>query len=277
MIKKHSPLSITLLVFNIFTSPIFAQLDDIGKMPWLGNFALFQDRETQLVIHSTGGMKFSPVNKGEAHPYNKIPILYGVMIKNADGLQYLLKPIPESLTSEDEATTKFKRTTIKGKVQGGAEFEMTVKLSRGTLSIGGRLTSPGKLQPDTVQFGIATRVIDFYTYQKENTFKGDPEGFLELISDDALKFKRLDGKKQKHDYPDLITLETDTINGPGIKEAEVNLKILRRTFSFEASKNSSFALSNSPETPLYQGMLIKWTPTRGKNSKGDSHLSISIK
>ena len=275
MIAKCPSLITTLLFFQLFTSSLVAQLDDIGEKPWLGNFAVQQDRKNQLIIHATGGMEFSPVNNGEAHPYNKIPILYGVMVEKANGEKHLLKPIPESLTSDDQATTKFKKTTIQGKVAGDAEFEMTVKISRGTLSISGRLLSPGTHETETVQFGIATRVLDFYTYQKKSR-KDDPDAFLALISEDTLKLKRIDGKKQTHEFTEQKSLATDAVNGPGIKEAEVALKILRRTFIFEASKNSSFTISNRPEAFIYQGMLIKWTPTRGKDPKGESNLSISI-
>lgn len=274
-----SPMSsAVLLMFVLSIAPsIRGELPDLGEKPWLGCFGGYHGSNVRIKVHVTGGLLIAPnYEKGEPRAYINIPVTVGLERTLPNGAKRLVEVIPDSLESDDEATDKFKETVIRGTCEGGAKFEMMVEQKRGVVSVGGRITDSGSDEPGSISFHVSARVLNFYGVKKME-MKNDPQGFEKLVSEDSVKLKWTDGKKQELDFIEPRDMATEEVNGPGVAEAEVEINSVKRRFLFEASGDSAIRFSNRKGAPLSEGMVVNWTPDAGKDASGEARLVIAVK
>lgn len=253
-----------------------AALPDIGEQPWMGCFAIAKSNKAHVKVFTEGGLLVQPISpKGEPWAYVRTPLTYGIEKTLPNGRKQILEVIPESLESDDETTVKFKETTIRGEVEGGATFEVVIEHNRGKVSIGGKVTSPGTHDAESLRFHVSARILNFYARKKRN-LANDREAFEELIKDDSLKFKRVDGKKVELDFIEPRDMRSEEINGTGVKEAVVNITTLKKEFKFDATGKSSFTFFNRKGSELNEGMILNWTTDPKEDKKGDARFVFLV-
>ena len=252
-------------------------LPDIGTQEWAGCFAGAKSTKARFKVFNEGGLLLEPIfSKGEPYPYVNIPVAYGIEKTMPNGAKRVLEIVPDSLESDDKTTTKFKETTIRGEVTGGATFEVIIEHHRGEISIGGKITSPGTHDAESLRFHVSARILNFYG-RKKKELGNDRKAFEELVKDDFLKFKRTDGKRQKLDFIESRDMRSEAINGPGIAEASVEIGSLKKEFSFQATGKSAFTFSNRKGAELNQGMVLNWSPDAREDKRTEARFVISVK
>ena len=259
--------------------PVAADLPDINAQPWLGYFAGFESKRFKFGITSKGDITISPFDdKGREISFVlSIPIDIGIEETMPDGRVVMRQIKPETLESSDKPTSKFEKTTIRGKTTGDAAFEATIEIIRGTIHIGGRLTDPGTLTKNPIRFAVVTRFPS--AYRKENpSGKREEKAFQEKIEDDHIALKWTDGKRLKQSFEKEVDAGSAELNGPGISQALVEITAYRgRKYEFAAPENTSMRLRNTKPGPLHTGFSIIWSPNPEKDPEGKSRFTIEIK
>ncbi|MEP4078350.1 hypothetical protein [Haloferula sp.] len=260
-----------------FVPHAYGELPELEEKDWTGCFAGHLDKNIKFTISTTGAMVISPINAhGDPGAYVKMPIDCALEVTMPNGQKRLLEPLPESLESDDEVTSEFEETVIRGKFEGDAAFELMVEQKRGVISVGGRLTAPGTYKPESIRFVVSAQILNFYG-RKKMELENDPKAFEELISENYVKLKWTSGKRQKLEYIEPIDMNTEEVNGPGVSDAEIWIKAINRKYIYEATEDSSFRFSNRNNLPLHTGMTVTWSPDQGKDPKAEARLDITVK
>ncbi len=277
-IFRHCSASALLVLSNVLLMPAsLAELTNLDKKPWTACFAGYENSKIRLSIYSAEGLLIEPImGKGEPFAYVNMPVVYGLEKTMPNGVKKILEILPESLESDDEPTAKFKKTTIRGKVEGGAAFEVIIEQNRGEVSLGGKMTDPGTHEAASLRFHVSARVLNFYG-QKKKQMANDRKGFEELIKDDYVKLKWTNGKRQKLDFLEPRDMASEEINGPGVAEAEVEIGSLKKTFGYEATGKSAIHFSNRKGAELNEGMMVNWSPDAEKDQRTEARFVISVK
>jgi hypothetical protein len=256
-----------------------AQLPSLDKQPWLGYFAIAETRRSQFKIASQGKITLSPLDeKGKAASgQNEIRVSYGIQEMLPDGKTRQKTVEVASLESAESATDRLEKTVIRGKVTGDAAFEMTVEQDRGVISIGGRITDPGKLTTNPLRFFVSATIPNVYSRDKR-VEKKDIKAFEKKIKDDGIAIEWIDGKRTKKSFEEPVDASSKEITGPGIAEAEVEIAGYKdRELVFAATEKSAITLSNSPPAPLYEGFTLTWTPDATKDQEGKARFTMEVK
>lgn len=258
---------------------LHAALPTMGEQPWMGYFVGYGDKKFRFTVDQNAKIMLVPLNqKGE--PMSKvtqIPILFGIEETNAEGRSYLRKILPETLESSDEKTSKLEKCTIRGKVTGEASFELHLSQERGVISLGGRMTDPGKLTRNPVRFVIRPDFPNAYPYDKKDDKKGAKD-FEKKIKDDRIDIKWTDGKKTKLTFEKDVDANSNEVNGPGIAATIIETAAYKDIrFIFTATPDSSMKFSNEKTAPLYKGFAITWQADPEKDKEGKARLSIEVK
>lgn len=264
-----------------------AELPALTEKQWLGQFAVYKNRDYQITISSHGDVTLSPLNKdGDlVGAYLKLRYLIGLEERLPNGRVRRLAMLPESLESTDPATDKLEKIVFRGKVTGGAAFETTVEQKRGVISFTGRVTDPGTESKNPLAFSINMRMPYFFAETKKDT----PElmkAFETKIKNDYAELKWTDGKRHKQDFLTPVNAASPEINGPGIASAEFELTTFRgKKLLLSASEHSSIRFSNPPrgqatstehKAPLYEGFLINWGPDQIDATPTDTCFSVTL-
>ena len=254
-----------------------AELPDLDKEPWRVCFAGYENSKIRLSVYTSGGLLIEPImDQGEPFAYVNMPVVYGLEKTMPNGAKKILEVLPDSLESDDEKTAKLKKTTIRGKVQGGAAFEVMIEQNRGKVLLGGKVTDSGTHVAASLRFHVSARVLNFYG-QKKKQMANNRKGFEELIKDDYLKLKWINGKRQKLDFLEPRDMASEKINGPGVAEAEVEIGSIKKTFEYEAAGNSAIHFSNRKGAELNEGMMVNWSPDAEKDQRTEARFVISVK
>ncbi|MBC8127804.1 MAG: hypothetical protein H8M99_11750 [Gloeobacteraceae cyanobacterium ES-bin-144] len=278
-IHKSSILPLVVsLIYAVHTGSLSAELPMLEKQPWIGYFAVFQNKNFQLGVTNTIGVTLIPLND-KNEPIGKerqIPILVAIEETQADGKSVTKTIVKESLTSADPATEKLTKATIKGKVTGDATFELTIEQNHGIISIGGRILEPGSLKRESLKLSIQAKFPKQYDKDKKET-KDEIKAFEKKLKDDRINLVWTDGKRKKLDFKESVNAPSPEVNGPGIASAEIEITGYGRDkFVFVATPNSAMTLSNE-KTPLHEGFTIKWLADPAKDPEGKARLNFEIK
>lgn len=263
----------------MLAGPIHAALPTMGEQPWMGYFVGFETKKFRFTVDQNAKIMLVPLNyKGEpVSKVTQIPILYGIEETNADGKTYLRKILPETLSSSDEKTSKLEKCTITGKVTGDAAFELHITQERGVISLGGRMTDPGKLTKNPVRFIIRPDFPNSYPYDKKDDKKGE-KAFEKKIADDRIDIKWTDGKKTKLDFEKDVDANSNEVNGPGVAATVIEIAAYKdMRFMFTATPDSVMKFSNEKTAPLYKGFALTWQADPEKDKEGKARLSIEVK
>lgn len=268
-----------------------AELPMLDQQPWLGYYAVFANKRYCFRVLPTGGIDMSPMNEkgGPVGKQLSISIYPGIEETMPDGKTVMKQTNVETLESKEAATGNLEKTTIRGKVTGGAEFELHIEQVRGVIFMGGRIVNAGSLTKNPIRFLIRFRIPNAYPYQdnqadtpddRKQNKKADlsEKAFQKKVQDDSLTVKWLDGKRVKQDYEKTVDVNTKEFNGPGIASVEVEASSYKgRRLVFTASPNSAMNLQNSKAGPLHEGYTIIWAADAAKDPEAKARLAMEVK
>ncbi len=260
--------------------PVSAQLPSLTDKDHLGYFVVADRRTLQFRIESNGravinvlDSKGVPINKDYA-----IPVTFNVEETTPDGKTVSRKFIPDSLQSEQEATTKPKDLTIKGKVTGDIEFEASVTEDRGAFILGGRLLNPAGLKNPTrftIEVGIPKALPK---PKKDEDEKKAAKELEERIKDDKVQLLWTDGKKARITSDQQVEGSSKEVTGPGIATASIEFAAFgERKITVTASPNSSMQLSNKAKQSLSEGFTLSWSADPAKDPNGKARVAFEVR
>jgi hypothetical protein len=261
-------------------SPVSAQLPSLTDKDHLGYFVAADSRSFQFRI-KTSGKAIISILDSKGLPLNKdyaISLNFNIEETRSDGKVVSRKMIPDSLKSEQEATTKPKDLTIKGKVTGNIEFEVTITEDRGALILGGRLLSPDGLKNPT-RFSIDVEIPKAVPQSKKaEDEKKAAKDERERIKGDKVQLLWTDGKKVRITSEQEVEGTSKEVTGPGITTASVDFAIFEdRKVMVTASPNSLMQLSNKAKQSLAQGFTLSWAADPAKDPLGKARVTLEIR
>lgn len=283
---KKPPLNLSLLasvtLATLGSLPATAQLPSLNEQPWLGHHTAFSSNKFRFGVTSDGKIKLTPM-LGKDKPIGiKMEIEIEVLIEstNPNGRSIARKIIPATLASPQAPNADFEKTTITGKVTGDASFELTLEQKRDVISIGGRITDPGKLT-GPLNFSIRCDIPDPYYSAKQRADKDKRKAenaFERTIKGDRISLTLADKSRKKLKLDDKIGNSNPDLDKPGITEAEVEISSYKgRKFIFSTTPETPMKLWNPAQRPLHEGFSILWSPDPAKNPDGKARLSIDVK
>jgi hypothetical protein len=255
----------------------------LDKQPWLGHFAAYEGRRFKVGITARGEIKLTPLNdKGaEFGPFMALPVQVGIEEIQPDGKTDMKVIRMETLKSEQPPTDKLERVVLQGKVSAEAVFEAVIEQKSGVVSIGGRVLDKGQFKKNPIRFAVRVKVPNNYPWTKEERWKSDPKkvaAFLRKIEGDSIELNRIDRKRITWTFEKPVDAASSDLTGTGVSRAELRMQAYGdRRFLFNASENSVMTISNTPNSPLYQGFTITWIPDAEKDKDGKARLGFFVK
>lgn len=261
-------------------SPVSAELPGLEAEEWLGYFVGFQNRKFQFAISSHGKAAIKVMGKKGESLAKKltIPVEFLVEEIRPDGKPSVKNLMPETLESAQPATLKPQQIVIRGKVTGGASFEVFVNEDRGVISLGGRLLDPGTLTKNPLRFSIRVKFPAAYPNATATGDKKDEKELKEKSKNDRLQLSWTDGTRVRQPTDQAVAAGSKEINGPGIAAMQVEFSSYdEKKFEFAASPSSKMTLSGGPAAPLHQGFTVTWLVDPAKDPEGKARLSFEVK
>lgn len=260
--------------------PVSAQLPSLTDTDHLGYFVAADRRALQFRIESSGRVVINAMDS-KGQPLNKeyaISVAFNVEETTPDGKTISRKFIPESLQSDQEATTKPKDVKIKGKVTGDIEFEASVTEDRGAFILGGRLLNPAGLKNPT-RFSIDVGIPKAVPKPKEDEdAKKAAKAEKERIRGEKVQLVWTDGKKARITSDQEVEGSSKEVTGPGIAAASMEFAVFEdRKITVTASPNSSMRLSNKAKQSLSEGFILSWSADLAKDPDGKARVAIEVK
>ena len=259
--------------------PLCAELPALPKDPWITFFAVSSNRDSRVTVSTKGLIELSIMKDKEVPVIDKlvIPIAITVQETLPDGRTMERKLDPESLTSEQPATSELGKVVIKGKVAGGAAFEATIEQSRGSILIGGRITDPaGSANP--LKFALSAAFSAPYPYAKEDQDEVTGKEFQKKIKGDRISLIWTDRKARKLALNEEIDAGSPAVNGPGIAGVEIDIiSYAGKKLNFASSTNSAITMKNARPQPLRKGFSLHWAADPVKDREGKARLVIMVK
>lgn len=253
--------------------PVFGQLPMLNEKPWLGHFAGYERRNFQMGVTSEGQIELQIIKDGGGVlGAGRVISIRPELCEQVEGRTVIKKIIPESLTSTEKATVQPQKTNFRGKVTGGAEFEVSLEFDDNVVYMSGRMLSRGELT-NPVHFQIRVRFGDVYRYTASDKLK-------EETARDRIETLGLDKKKNKIKFFDSVDLASEQINGKGLSAVEVEMKGLNdKKFIYQAQGPSTLRLENNQglaEAPL-KGFCVIWRADEGKDTDPKARLFLQVK
>jgi hypothetical protein len=282
VMKTPKPLAATIstLLFGIAAMPsVEAQLPSLAKQPWIGFYAGHSAKRFEIGLSTHGDIVISSrTDKGDkVSLVLDIKIQVGIEEDMGNGKVVMRQIKTETLKSKEPATDKLEKVVVTGMTTGDAAFELNIEQVRGLIFIGGRMTDPGTLTKNPVNFGIRVKIPSLYKHSAPTGKKGEKE-FGKKTEDDELRIKWTDGGKVKQTLMDAVLATSGEINGPGINSVELESAAYRgRSYVFTAGPNSAISLWNSGSKPLHEGFSINWKADAAKDKDGKARLAIEVK
>jgi hypothetical protein len=282
---KFHPIALAAALITGFAGlpKAYAQLPMLDKQPWLGNFAVFANKRFNITISPQGNIELIPLNEKD-EPVGKqlaITIDAGIEEIRPEGKVIMKEVKVDTLVSDDTPTEKLEKTTIRGNVTGGAEFELKLEQVRGIIFIGGRVLNAGTLTKNPVRFAVRVRIPNAYPYDDTQAASADKKAeraFIKKLKGDSLQVKWTDGKSVKQDFEKTVDVTSKELNGPGIASAEVDISSYTgKRIILTAAPNSSMTLRNQQPEPLHRGFTICWQADTAKDPESKARLAIEVR
>ncbi len=281
--KTLSRLAVAATTLILVGTSAHAQLPALGEPPWLGYYGAFKNKRYQFGITNNGRILLLPMNTRGEPIFTKmgIDVQYGIEETMPDGKVVMRRVDPASLQTKEPASDKLVKSTITGKVTGGAAFELNVEQQRGIVFIGGRITDKGTLTKNPTRFAIRAIFPTLYPRDKKVEKDVDEKAgkdFKKKTEDDRVDLKYTDGKRAKIETTEDVLASSKEVSGPGITSAQLEFVAYpEKRFEFTASPNSSFILQNEAAAPLHEGFTINWKADEAKDKDGRARLAIEVK
>lgn len=281
LIRAFAPLVLAVSA----TLPAHAQLPALGEQPWLGYFAVHSGSRQIFGIDSFGEMQLRPV-----HSDNPGPLKYTVKISPRiletapSGKTTAKKVIADSLETSDEATGNLRKTTYRGKVTGGASFEVTVEQQRDIIYVTGRLLDPGTIK-NPLQMAISVKMpvlypgdLEPFAGLSEREKKREEKALADKLKGDRASFKWTDGKSLKLDTSEGADVTDEKLSGPGIASLELESTVFRkRKFMIDASPGTMMTARRPEAAALLKGFELQWVVDAAKDPDGKARLALQFR
>lgn len=282
MITRKLRISVLIATWigGIGFTPVAAELPTLTEKKWLGYFIGFDHKKFGygFTVHGKSLVKVVGAKDQPLSPKLTVQVDFVVEEILPNGKTYQRLILPESLESSQPAGNHPKNVIIRGKVKGGASFEISVDEDRGMILLGGHLVDKGELVNNPVRFLIRVKFPNAYPYTKRDGDKERKKAFEEKIRNDRMSLTWTDGKRVKQATDKVIDAGSKEINGPGISGLQVEFSPYDgKKIECAASGNSVIALSSERAGPLHDGFVATWVPDPAKDHAGEARLSISVK
>jgi hypothetical protein len=257
-----------------------AELPMLQEKEWLGYFMGIETNDSKFGITPAGEAWIIVMSKKGDPVSSKLRVLVDFQVEQVmpDGKIIVCAILPQTLESAQAPAVDPKQTVIRGKVKGGASFEMTVENGRNGLLAGGRILEPGTLTANPLRFSIAVKFPNIYEAPEKGGGKKDIKKQDETRKDDLVQLTMANQKKMKLSTTEIIDASSKEINGPGIMGAEITFSRYQgKKFVLAASPNSSLVLSNKIAGPLEDGFTVTWRADTAKDPNGNARMSIVVK
>lgn len=268
-----------------FLQSLSAQLPML-EQPWLGHFAVTDERDFRLIIDATGNFQILILNKS-GNPNELYPITLGFLATETlpDGKVRDLPMNLSTIESADPPTEKLKKTVIRSKLteqaSGQPTLEVTIEIASGAILASARITDKGGFDKNPLKPIIRLGFPRFYAGENEERETWDKKkvrDFDKLIGKDSVRLKHLDGKTIKLECVEKSELKPAEINAGGSSSAEVKLHAYdARKVVLIAAPNSSLVIGNAGANPLHHNLWFQWSADPIKDSAGKAQLAIRIK
>lgn len=255
---------------GLATAGMLPQLDDD---PWTGWFAGYEDRDFRFGVNNDGEGVLIPIDERKDEPvsqryYIRIePIIEEV---REGGRVVSKRPVEGEWEAITEANAEAEKISYRGKVTGGASFEVNFEIDGDQIRGGGRLLDKGELTEHPIRFALRVRVPNVYHYVR------DEEKVEERAEGDTIRLERADGEKLKLDGWEPVWAEKD-VSGPGIKTASVELEGYDgRDLDLDSGDGGLFEFWNGEKRPLYKGFTFGWKPDPLKDPEGKARFTLEF-
>lgn len=252
-----------------------AQLPAIKKEPWLGYYAVHQQRDFQFKIDTKGEGILIPLQKTGA-PITQLlhlPVEIFIEEQMPDGKAVLRAVQAVSLSAVEPPSEKLAKATFKGKTVGDAGFEVTVEAQGAKLRYGGRITDKGTLTTNPLRLVVRTRFPNAYKAGDR-----DKKEIVKQIKDDEVKVTRLDGKRFKLPADKPLAEPPNEVANKDLNSVEVSIGAWRGMgFEYSAGPKSAIRLTTAGTEELLRGFYVQWSPDPAADPKGESRLEIEVK
>jgi hypothetical protein len=255
------------------------------EQPWLGYFAVAEERSFRFLISAQGSFEIIVLTKDGSEIALPLALQFLAQETLPDGSVRDLLMKPDTLESADPATAKLKKTVFRSKLTdqatGQPTIEVTLEIASGTILANARITDKGAFDKNPLRPVI--RAVFPVFYVNENSVKAEWDKkqikeFEKRIGRDSVTLKRLDGKRVKLGCVDKTDPKTKDVNGTGSSSAEVEISDYQnRKIEFLAAPNSSLTLAYTAPVPLHNGFYLQWSADPAKDPEGKAKLAISIK
>ncbi|MCX6876211.1 MAG: hypothetical protein NTW21_20755 [Verrucomicrobia bacterium] len=260
-------------------APAPAALPSLDVNPWFGHFLAYENKKFTFGLDSSAVGKLTPLGKS-GKPIGKthlLPVTLVIEEVLPNGRTVTRKIQPDTLETKDPATAVPGKVSFRGKITGGASFEVHLEVERGVVSIGGRLLDRGTLTKNPLRFSVRATVPSAYDKVPMSGTKA-AKAFGKVLKDDRLAILRTDGKRMNLTGADKLAPEPKQINGPGLAELKVEVSAYQgKVIEFSATPNSRMELSSRLEQPVHDGFAITWYPDPVKDPEGKSRLKFAVK
>ena len=255
------------------------------EQPWLGYFAVAEERSFRFLISAQGSFEIIVLTKDGSEIALPLALQFLAQETLPDGSVRDLLMKPDTLESADPATAKLKKTVFRSKLTdqatGQPTLEVTLEIASGTILANARITDKGAFDKNPLRPVI--RAVFPVFYVNENSVKAEWDKkqikeFEKRIGRDSVTLKRLDGKRVKLGCVDKTDPKTKDVNGTGSSSAEVEISDYQnRKIEFLAAPNSSLTLGYTAPLPLHNGFYLQWSADPAKDPEGKAKLAVSIK
>lgn len=269
----------SLLVAGWGIPPAAAQLPVLTEPPWLGYFAVFANKHYQFGVTNQGKITLAPSGEKDDPIRHSLAIPIEITVEEIrpDGTTSVKHLQPATLESVQPATAKLESSIIRGKVTGGASFEVALTQNRGVVSLGGRLLDRGKPGKYPLRFSLRVVFPSAYRFDKTDD-KIAAKTFRKKIAADHLDLTWTDGKRKKQAFDQALDAASKDLNGSGIAAVEVDSSAYKGTkILVSATPNSALTLSNTQGALLHEGFALHWRADPAKDPAGQARLSFELK
>jgi hypothetical protein len=283
--KKKLILALAMMGTSPFLQTLSAQLPFL-EQPWLGHFAVADERDFRFTIDALGNFRILVLNKS-GEPIEPYPITLEFLANETlpDGQVRDLPMNLSTIESTDPATAKLKKAVIRGRLTeqatGQPTLEVTIEIANGAILAGATVTDKGSFDKNPLKPIIRLGFPEFYAHertQKESWDKKQIKDFDKLIGKDSVTLKHLDGKRVKLECVEKPDLDPAAINGGGISVAEIDFHAYqKRRIGLVAAPNSSVIIGNAGVKPLHENLWFQCTADPAKDPAGKAGLAIRIK
>ncbi len=265
-----------------------ADLPSLDDRKWVGCFAALETKLYEFSLTTQGKGKLEVIGKKGTPIGHTLGISIEFLVQETlpDGKVVTKAVRADTLESPQPATLKPENLVIRGKVTGDAEFEAYLTEARGTISVGGKLLSPGTLTKNPLRFGIRVNLPNAYPYEngksEEKDSKADAKkaakALEEKTKNDRLQLKFTDGKARKQSLTEAVDASSAEVNGPGISALSWEVSTFQdKKILLVASENSVMKLTNGTAKPMNTGFAVTWTPDLAKDPDTKARLTIDVK